>query len=114
MTHTELLLAVSHVGQAPPEHPIVIVCDAEGGTIGRGEHCRWTLPDPARLVSAEHAVIGFADGEYRLVDVSSNGVFVGEERRRLPRGEAHVVAHGDLFHLGEYRLRARLVVAPPA
>ena len=61
-----------------------VVFGVEGGTIGRSADNDWVLPDPLRYVSAHHARVQFRDGHFYLQDVSTNGVFVNDDRSRSP------------------------------
>ncbi len=81
---------------------------AAGGTIGRASDNDWVLPDPQRYVSAHHARIRFADGQFELEDTSTNGIFVNDEERPVSAHGAHRLQHGDVLRLGEYQLAVAL------
>ena len=76
--------------------------DAGELTVGRDEDADWVIPDPERRMSRLHCVLAVQDGRLLLRDTSSNGVFVGEERRRLPPLEPTPVAPGEVLRLGGF------------
>lgn len=82
-----------------------------GGVIGRAEHCDWIIPDSKRIISGEHARISYQDGSFFLTDISSNGIRV-KDGGALEKGKAQRIKHGDVFCLGDYEIRARLVKDP--
>ena len=65
-------------------------------TVGRDPSCDLVVRDT--LVSREHCVIEWYDGRWTVVDTSSNGTFVGDERidsRSLGGGEPIVLRLGN-------------------
>lgn len=83
-----------------------------GGVIGRDEDCDWIIPDRTRHLSKHHALISYSDGTFFLTDTSSNGIQVRESGAHLRKGEAMRIEHGDVFVLGGFEIRARLVRDP--
>ena len=75
-----------------------------GGTIGRSLRSDWTLPDPDRFISSQHATIDFKGGMYYLVDTSSNGVFINDEVEPLGKGNLRRLFNGDRLRLGEFEI----------
>lgn len=73
-------------------------------TIGRDEAADWIIPDPERSVSRLHCVVAHKDGRLSLRDTSSNGVFVGADKRRLQPLEPAPVELGETFRLGGYQI----------
>lgn len=71
-------------------------------TIGRDEAADWIIPDPERSVSRLHCVVAHKDGRLSLRDTSSNGVFVGADKRRLQPLEPAPVELGETIRLGGY------------
>ena len=69
------------------EHREIVGDDAvrefreEGGTIGRSLNNDWILPDPDKFISGKHATIDCKGGIYYLADISTNGVYINDERR---------------------------------
>lgn len=70
--------------------------------IGRDAAAGWTIADPERSISRSHCVIALQGGRLTLRDTSSNGVFVGARRDRLPPGDPAPIEVGDTLRLGGY------------
>ncbi len=85
-----------------------ITFGADGGTIGRSADNDWVLPDPQRYISAHHARISFAQGQFVLEDTSTNGVFVNDEEQALRERGPYRLRSGDVLRLGEYQIVAAL------
>src|ERR1051325_4328471 len=68
--------------------------------IGRDERADWTLPDPARLVSARHCVIVNEGQGFMLHDCSTNGTFLNGGTARL--SGPHAIVEGDHITIGPY------------
>jgi len=75
-----------------------------GGTIGRSIRSDWTLPDPDRFISSQHATIDFKGGVYYLADTSSNGVFINDEVEPLGKGNHRRLFNGDRLRLGVFKI----------
>ena len=92
------------------EHRDIVGDDAvrefrsEGGTIGRSLRSDWILPDPARFVSGTHASIDPKGGVYYLVDLSTNGVYINDERKPIGKGNLRRLFNGDRLHMGEFEI----------
>ncbi len=83
--------------------------DGDRVVLGRGTFADVRLPDPS--VSARHATVRAAGGEYHLVDESStNGTFVGGIR--LAPHSPRSLRSGDLVRLGRVWIEVRLHGAP--
>ncbi|MGL5996013.1 MAG: type VI secretion system-associated FHA domain protein TagH [Pseudomonas proteolytica] len=76
--------------------------------IGRSSENDWILPDPERLVSAQHCVIQYKDGRYYLTDNSTNGVELVNAGIRLRRGNSEPLQDGELIRIGDYEIQARI------
>ncbi|MBT2371601.1 type VI secretion system-associated FHA domain protein TagH [Pseudomonas fluorescens] len=76
--------------------------------IGRSPENDWVLPDPERLVSAQHCVIQYKDGRYYLTDNSTNGVELVKSGIRLRRGSSELLEDGELIRIGDYEIQARI------
>src|SRR5579862_4703293 len=85
-----------------------IVLGVGGGSIGRAHDNDWVLPDPQRYLSAHHARVEFRDGEFHLLDTSTNGVFVNDQSEALGRRASHVLRDGDRLRLGNYDITVAL------
>lgn len=85
------------------------VFDRAGGVIGRGSGCDWVIPDPSRLLSSHHGLVGYREGRYFLTDISSNGIGVVGSPERLRKGQARPISDGDVFQLGSLVIRTGLM-----
>jgi type VI secretion system FHA domain protein len=116
MATPQLTLRITRATAHPPAEGQVRDFDERGGTIGRAAGNDWILPDPSRVLSAHHATLYFEDGCFRLVDCSTNGVFVNDDA--APLGPARIAAlrHGDRLQLGDYELSVAIAAerAPAA
>lgn len=81
--------------------------EEEGGTIGRNETCDWVLTDPNSYISGEHARIVSKQGTYFLIDESTNGVFLKNPYKKLPKGHPVQINASDVFIIGDHELQAR-------
>lgn len=77
---------------------------SEGGTIGRSLNNDWILPDPDKFISGKHATIDCKGGIYYLVDISTNGVYVNDERDPIGKGNPRRLFNGDHLHLGDFEI----------
>jgi type VI secretion system FHA domain protein len=76
------------------------------GTIGRLDDNDWVLPD--EYISGHHAKILYANGEFQIVDTSTNGVFVNSPQNRLTRGQPYTLRQGDTVYIDDYEVRVTL------
>ena len=84
------------------------VFDEEGGTIGRAPSCDWNLPDPENFVSANHASVIWQDGEFYLIDTSTNGTYINNMPEPIPSGKPLLLTHEDQFGIGNYKIEVSL------
>lgn len=83
-----------------------------GGIIGRSESCDWVIPDRNRVISGKHALVSYDNGAFYLTDTSSNGIHFKESGMPMVKGEPVRIEHGNVFCIGEYEIRARLLQNP--
>jgi type VI secretion system protein ImpI len=83
-----------------------------GGVIGRAEDCDWVIPDRKRILSGHHAEVSYRDGAFYLTDISSNGIQLKDSGASLSRGQPQRIEHGNVYCLGDFEIRARLVRDP--
>ena len=83
-----------------------------GGVIGRAEGCDWVIPDRKRVLSGRHATVSYRDGAFFLTDTSSNGIQLKDSGASLTKGRPQRIENGDLFCLGDFEVRARLIQTP--
>lgn len=74
--------------------------DESGGTIGRSPRNDWMLIDPDRFVSERHARVEFHDGRFLLTDLSTNGTYLNDSRRRIAKHDTIVLESGDRLTMG--------------
>ena len=87
--------------------------DRRAMTIGRGPDNDWVLDDPERHMSKRHCTVEYRDGQYVLIDTSTNGVFLNHAPERLERNRAVVLADGDIFAAGVYEIAVRVLDDEP-
>lgn len=79
-----------------------IVLDEKGGTLGRGPDNTWVLDDPDLYLSSLHCQFSFENGQYYLVDHSTNGTFYGGSMDPMGKGTRLPVYNNDRFAIGDY------------
>ena len=99
-----LILRVVRYQQRPPDQPLSVSFGPRGGTVGRGPHNDWVLPDPKRFVSGRHAAVHREPDGYYITDTSANGVYINGSPRSLGRGGSALLRDGDRLVLGEYEI----------
>jgi len=76
----------------------------EGGTIGRADGNNWILPDSARFLSSQHALISYQDNQFSITDLSSNGLFINDASKPLGNGNTTPLNQVRTLFLGEYSI----------
>lgn len=106
----ESRLALTLLGDAPdrPASETELAFDRFGGTIGRAEECSLVLPSENDDVSRYHARIECRDGDFYIVDTSTQGVYLNSAESPLGHGQAASLGEGDQIGIGPYRLKASL------
>lgn len=82
-------------------------------TIGRASDNDWILPDPRKTISRHHCVIEEYYGQYRLWDISNNGVFIGDASQPVGQGNSYALCHDDRILIGNYSILVALKPALP-
>ena len=72
--------------------------------VGRDAKAAWAIADPDKGISRRHLVIGNHGGLVTLRDTSSNGVFLGERRERVPQDRPVPIGRGEMIRFGDYVL----------
>lgn len=85
------------------------IVDTGRVTIGRGDECTWSLPDPDRALSKKHCEVMFQGTVFVLKDTSTNGVFMNDADEPVGRGKTVVLKNGDTFRAADFVFRADLV-----
>ncbi len=104
-----LELSVLSYHRLSPRQVAVKRFDSQGGSLGRSEQADWYLPDPERVVSGVHAIISFQQGQFRITDQSTNGLFVNRSVEPLGQGNSYTLHHGDMLCLGDYEIQVALI-----
>ncbi len=96
------VIGIKIVAGIHPEQELYKTFDDRGGVIGRAEECDWVLRDLTRVVSKQHAVISYEQGQFWLEDISTNGILVGTELAPLGRGNRRCLLSKDQFKIGDF------------
>ncbi|MCP3866737.1 MAG: type VI secretion system-associated FHA domain protein TagH [Gammaproteobacteria bacterium] len=99
--------------EEPTTAQLTYCFDQQGGTIGRSADADWTLPDPERYISGKHVAVSFHGDHFMITDQSTNGVYLGIEKRVLGCGNSESIREGDLFQIGDFTIEAALEEVPP-
>lgn len=81
--------------------------EEEGGSIGRSEENDWILTDPNSYISGTHACILCKHGSYFIKDESTNGTYLKNPYKKLPKGHPVKINASDVFIIGDHELQAR-------
>lgn len=73
-------------------------------TVGRDPSVQWCVYDADCEISRQHFVVDVANDCVRVKDLSTNGVFLGAERRRAPRDEFVTLRARDSVQFGQFML----------
>ncbi|MBK1839036.1 type VI secretion system-associated FHA domain protein TagH [Azospirillum sp. YIM B02556] len=82
-------------------------------TVGRGGENGWILPDPDLLLSRQHCIFEEAGSGYRVIDTSTNGVFLNGSDQPLGRNVPAPLKSGDRIRVGRFIIEA-VVESPGA
>jgi type VI secretion system protein len=93
----------------PPEQLVEI--DARL-SVGRGQDNDLVLQDTDQRLSRTHCVIERQTRQYVVIDKSTNGTFLNDERNRLPRDIATPLKADDHLHVGPFDLKVVSVITP--
>ncbi|WP_313474773.1 type VI secretion system-associated FHA domain protein TagH [Agrobacterium pusense] len=104
-----LTLRLMSSGTLPDGHTTI---DMASGvlTIGRGEENDLALPDPDRQLSKRHCVVEERNGDYVIIDISTNGTFLNYGTERLGSIPTPL-NHGDVIQLGSFELTVEIAAA---
>jgi type VI secretion system FHA domain protein len=81
--------------------------DEDGGTIGRLDTNDWVLTDQNSYISGLHATIICKQGTYFIKDESTNGTFLKNPYKKLPKGHPIKINTSDVFIIGDHEIQAR-------
>jgi type VI secretion system protein ImpI len=96
-----LYLRLENETSLPDGGPVSIsVTGRRGLDIGRDQYLDWVLPDPSRFISGKHCEIRYREGQYWLMDVSTNGTFLNGSEFRVDGTQP--LKSGDRIEIGRY------------
>ncbi|WP_457745785.1 type VI secretion system-associated FHA domain protein TagH [Sulfurimonas sp.] len=78
-----------------------------GGSIGRLDDNDWVLNDPNSYISGKHASIICKQGTYFIKDESTNGTYLKNPYKKLPKGHPIKINASDVFIIGDHEIQAR-------
>lgn len=108
---TSLCLEVIAWNGQPPHEASSCVIEQRGGSLGRADENDLVLADHEGVVSRVHALIEYDDGDYFLVDKSTNGTYVKDGKQRLEGGVRYLLIDGEQLLIGAYAIGVRLVAS---
>jgi predicted component of type VI protein secretion system len=82
-------------------------------SLGRDAAADWPVDDPSCKLSRRHCVFAVVENRLFLQDVSTNGVFVGDERRRPAQGQLTEIGPGENITLGQFLIVPERLAVPP-
>jgi type VI secretion system protein len=85
-----------------------------GGSIGRGDSNDLVLADPERYLSSVHCQFICENGQYYLIDQSTNGTFYNGSMDPMGKGTRLPVKDQDEFIIGDYEFSIQLDASPVA
>jgi predicted component of type VI protein secretion system len=88
--------------------------NSEELVIGRDGDAGWTIADEACEISRRHIVLRAAPEGVLARDMSANGVFVGDARRRLERDAPTLLAGHESLYLGRFMIVMEPLELAPA
>jgi type VI secretion system protein len=109
-----LRLNVTAYCNQPPTTAMSVTYTEQGGTLGRATNNSWVLPDPERLISSKHASITCQNGQFRITDISTNGLFINNAAQPLGRGNSTPLNSGDKLIIGDYIIEVIIEGLTPA
>ncbi len=80
----------------------------QGGTLGRGPSNAWVLDDPDKYMSSTHTQISYENGQYVLIDLSTNGTFLNGAEEPLGNGNKMNLNQGDRFAISDYEFTVNI------
>lgn len=103
-----LLLKVISSKNKPLQQEMEYEFSESGGTIGRKISNTWVLPDENRHLSGSHAKIEYNNGNYYIVDTSTNGVFINGNSKPLGHGNRFELEDGFQLIMGTFKIQVEM------
>ncbi|WP_339109784.1 type VI secretion system-associated FHA domain protein TagH [Thioclava sp. GXIMD4216] len=95
-----LILTLENVDHLDTGGPVSLPLDGRELHVGRRNAMDWVLPDPSRLISGHHFTLRMENGQYWLIDMSTNGTYLQGQSHRLQA--PHPLRAGERFLVGRY------------
>jgi type VI secretion system FHA domain protein len=105
---TSLVLKVTSPQNSSMGPEAIKTFGIEGGTIGRAAGNSWILPDPARFLSSQHALVSFQDNQFFVTDLSSNGLFINGSSEPIGKGNTVPCSQIHTIALGEFAIEVKV------
>ena len=87
----------------PLDSPLSAVFQQQGGKLGRASGNHFVLDDEEKVVSGEHAIIAYENGDYFYIDTSLNGTQITNRNKRIHRDKI-LLKDRDELQIGDYEL----------
>lgn len=81
----------------------------KSGYVGRSKEVDFTLDDSSNYISSKHIQVDFRDGFYFITDISTNGTYLKNPYRKLPKNTPIKINNSDIFIVGDYEIKAKLL-----
>lgn len=77
--------------------------------IGRSIQSDWQLYDEICHISGKHILIEYKDGLYFLTDISTNGTFLKNPYKKLPKDIPIKINTNDIYIIGNYEIKVKFL-----
>lgn len=81
----------------------------KGGTIGRSNEANWQLEDEFNHISSKHIIIEYKNDLFFIKDISTNGTYLKEPYKKLPKEVAIKINLKDIFIVGDYEIEVKSI-----
>lgn len=81
----------------------------KNGFVGRSKDAEFQLEDENSYISSKHVLIEYKDSFYFITDISTNGTYLKNPYRKLPKDTPIKINNSDIYIIGDYELKARLL-----
>ncbi|OCL96683.1 FHA domain protein [Aliarcobacter thereius] len=83
--------------------------DKSNGYIGRTKKSDFILEDESLYISSKHALIEYKNDFYYITDISTNGTYIKNPYKKIPKDIPIKINNLDIFIIGDYELKAILI-----
>ncbi|AXX84628.1 type VI secretion system-associated FHA domain protein TagH [Aliarcobacter skirrowii] len=83
--------------------------DKNNGYIGRSKKSDFILEDESLYISSKHALIEYKNDFYYITDISTNGTYIKNPYKKIPKDIPIKINNLDIFIIGDYELKAILI-----